>query len=84
MIFQPPIFHPNVHPKTGEICLDLLKDKWSASVKIESAVVSVEALLEEPGTESPLNVDANGLWERDRRAFGDVVRCFGRLVGSLS
>jgi ubiquitin-protein ligase len=24
------IFHPNVHFKTGEICLDLLKTEWSS------------------------------------------------------
>lgn len=84
MKFQPPIFHPNVNAKTGEICLDLLKERWTASVQLEAAVVSVEALLEEPGVESPWNVDANALWLKDRRAYGDVVKCFGRLVGSLS
>ncbi len=29
-IFSTPICHPNIHPKSGEICLDILKpDSWS-------------------------------------------------------
>lgn len=29
MWFLTPIFHPNVHFESGEICLDILKKEWS-------------------------------------------------------
>jgi len=29
MTFVTKVFHPNVHFKTGDICLDILKKEWS-------------------------------------------------------
>ena len=27
--FKTKIFHPNIHFKTGEVCIDILKEKWT-------------------------------------------------------
>ncbi|TPX63023.1 hypothetical protein PhCBS80983_g00040 [Powellomyces hirtus] len=49
---QPPVIkfvgkvcHPNVHFKTGEICLDLLKTAWSPAWTLQSACLAISALL---------------------------------------
>lgn len=34
--FVTKIFHPNVHFKTGEICLDILKTAWSPAWTLHS------------------------------------------------
>ncbi|KAI9680311.1 MAG: hypothetical protein M1829_001197 [Trizodia sp. TS-e1964] len=66
--FATQICHPNVHFKTGEICLDLLKASWTPLYKISATLTAVHQLLTDPEWESPLNTDVAGL----HRA-GDVV-----------
>jgi peroxin-4 len=55
--FSTPICHPNVHFKTGEICLDLLKTAWLPSYTVSSTVTAVQQLLTSAEPDSPLNVD---------------------------
>ncbi|KAG0254860.1 hypothetical protein DFQ27_006591 [Actinomortierella ambigua] len=52
------ICHPNVHFKTGEICLDILKSEWTPSWNLESVLVAISSLLTNPEPSSPLNCDA--------------------------
>ncbi|KAK3926371.1 Protein PEROXIN-4 [Frankliniella fusca] len=52
------IFHPNVHPYDGRVCVDLLKEKWSPSITLYAACEVIQALMGEPNPDSPLNVDA--------------------------
>ncbi|KAJ3340630.1 Ubiquitin-conjugating enzyme E2 11 [Entophlyctis luteolus] len=59
--FETPIFHPNVDT-VGNICLDILKDKWSAVYNVQTVLLSLQSLLEEPNNESPLNGQAADLW----------------------
>ncbi|XP_061730456.1 ubiquitin-conjugating enzyme E2 C [Nerophis ophidion] len=59
--FLSPCFHPNVNEQ-GYICLDILKDKWSALLDVRSVLLSIQSLLGEPNTESPLNTTAAELW----------------------
>jgi peroxin-4 len=66
--FATPIVHANVHPQTGEICLDLLKDRWTPAYSVLEVVRAVRMLLSNPGLDSPLNVDVAALL-RD----GDVL-----------
>lgn len=61
--------------ETGEICLDVLGENWTPILGVVGALESVARLLGEPGTDSPLNVDAAAL-VRD----GDAVGARG-LVG---
>ena len=60
--FETPCFHPNVDGH-GNICLDILKEKWSAALSVRTVLLSIQALLAEPNNESPLNVAAARLWD---------------------
>lgn len=59
--FVTPCFHPNVD-LTGAICLDILKDKWSALYDVRTILLSIQSLLGEPNNESPLNTQASTMW----------------------
>mmetsp|Transcript_20035 Transcript_20035/g.61722 ORF Transcript_20035/g.61722 Transcript_20035/m.61722 type:complete len:193 (+) Transcript_20035:347-925(+) len=59
--FVTPVFHPNVHGRTGEVCLDILKEAWSPAWTLASACTAVRALLAAPNADSPLNCDAGNL-----------------------
>jgi len=55
------IFHPNIHLETGEICLELFKDKWAPSCNLETVCRSILDLICNPNEDSPLNCDAGNL-----------------------
>ena len=44
--FTTPCFHPNVD-KHGNICLDILKEKWSALYEVRTILLSIQSLLGE-------------------------------------
>ncbi|KAM4622515.1 ubiquitin-conjugating enzyme E2 C isoform 1-T1 [Discoglossus pictus] len=60
--FITPCYHPNVDTQ-GNICLDILKDKWSALYDVRTILLSIQSLLGEPNNESPLNPHAAELWQ---------------------
>eukprot|EP00897_Mesotaenium_endlicherianum_P001128 jgi/Mesen1/11015/ME000098S10410 len=59
--FETYCFHPNVD-QYGNICLDILKEKWSSAYDVRSILLSIQSLLGEPNNESPLNGHAAALW----------------------
>lgn len=61
MTFATPVVHANVALRTGEICLDLLKDQWTPAYSVLECVRAVRMLLGCPETDSPLNVDVAAL-----------------------
>ncbi|EPQ28718.1 uncharacterized protein PFL1_03522 [Pseudozyma flocculosa PF-1] len=79
--FQTPIFHPNVHFKTGEICLDVLStNSWTPAWTLSAVCTAILALLDAPEPDSPLNVDAaNLVRSADTRAYRSVCAMFVRL-----
>ncbi|KAF8302331.1 ubiquitin-conjugating enzyme [Clavulina sp. PMI_390] len=62
VVFVTPCYHPNVAIQGGHICLDILKDKWSAIYNVQTILISIQSLLGEPNNDSPLNPDAAALW----------------------
>eukprot|EP01089_Gocevia_fonbrunei_P017642 TRINITY_DN5783_c0_g1_i2.p1 TRINITY_DN5783_c0_g1~~TRINITY_DN5783_c0_g1_i2.p1 ORF type:complete len:136 (+),score=30.10 TRINITY_DN5783_c0_g1_i2:70-477(+) len=60
--FETACFHPNVD-QYGTICLDILKEKWSAIYNVSTILLSIQSLLGEPNNDSPLNVFAANLWD---------------------
>jgi peroxin-4 len=59
--FLTKICHPNIHFKSGEICLDILKDAWTPIWTLEATLRAIQALLGNPEADSPLNCDAGNL-----------------------
>ncbi|KAL1612654.1 Ubiquitin-conjugating enzyme E2 11 [Paraconiothyrium brasiliense] len=72
VLFKTPIYHPNVD-FSGRICLDILKDKWSAVYNIGTVLLSLQSLLGEPNNSSPLNGQAADLWDKDMDEFKRLV-----------
>ncbi|EAS36313.3 ubiquitin conjugating enzyme [Coccidioides immitis RS] len=68
VLFKTPIYHPNVD-FSGRICLDILKEKWSAVYNVQSVLLSLQSLLGEPNNASPLNGQAAELWDTNPDEF---------------
>ncbi|KAG0262157.1 hypothetical protein BG011_000277 [Mortierella polycephala] len=74
------ICHPNVHFKTGEICLDILKSEWAPSWTLESVCVAISSLLTNPEPSSPLNCDAANLLRcGDIAGYNSLVKMYTSL-----
>ncbi|KAK9459006.1 ubiquitin-conjugating enzyme/RWD-like protein [Lipomyces oligophaga] len=66
--FVSPMWHPNVD-MSGNICLDILKEKWSAVYNVQTILLSLQSLLGEPNNSSPLNAQAADLWDSDQKEY---------------
>ena len=64
ILFTTPCWHPNVDAG-GNICVDFLKERWSAAYSVSSLLLSLQSLLADPNTASPLNTAAAALWGND-------------------
>ncbi|XP_012077418.1 protein PEROXIN-4 isoform X1 [Jatropha curcas] len=81
--FLTKIFHPNVHFKTGEICLDILKNAWSPAWTLQSVCRAIIALMAHPEPDSPLNCDSGNLLRSgDIRGYQSMARMYTRLAAS--
>eukprot|EP01018_Ginkgo_biloba_P029465 Gb_38981 [translate_table: standard] len=70
--FETLCFHPNVD-QYGNICLDILQDKWSSAYDVRTILLSIQSLLGEPNNESPLNSHAAALWN-NQEEFKKLVQ----------
>lgn len=67
--FTPAIYHPNVY-KDGKLCISILhqggdptsdepeNETWTPAQTVESVLISIISLLEDPNISSPANIDA--------------------------
>ena len=79
--FLTPCYHPNVEAKAGGyVCLDILREQWSAVLSLSTVLVSLQSLLSEPNCDSPLNQEAAELWRKgDKAAYRERVMSFHEI-----
>ena len=80
IMFTSRIYHPNVgwseeksSKMNGEICLDILKDKWTPALNIRTAILSIQAIMSEPNPDSALNGHAANLYTGNRALLREIV-----------
>ncbi|ONH68597.1 Ubiquitin-conjugating enzyme E2 2 [Cyberlindnera fabianii] len=67
------MFHPNVYA-SGEICLDILQNRWSPTFDVASILTSIQSLLNDPNISSPANVEAANLYKDHSSQYTKRVR----------
>ena len=72
--FVTKIFHPNIHPKTGEICVSVLKKDWTAEMGLRHVLMVIRCLLIQPFPDSALNEEAGKLLQEDYDAYAKHAR----------
>lgn len=71
--FLSEMFHPNVYP-SGDLCLDILQNRWSPTFDVSTILTSIQSLLNDPNTASPANVEAANMFRDHRSQYSKRVR----------
>ena len=78
--FRPPkvrfltkVWHPNVNLKGG-ICIDILKDKWTASLMARTVLLSISSLLAMPNPDDPLVPEIAKIYKTDIETYNNIAK----------
>jgi ubiquitin-conjugating enzyme E2 A len=55
------MFHPNVY-NNGELCLDILQNRWSPTYDVAAILTSIQGVLHDPNQNSAANAEAAQLY----------------------
>ncbi|CAL6078543.1 Ubiquitin-conjugating_enzyme E2 [Hexamita inflata] len=68
------IWHPNVDFNSGSVCVNLLNSQWNDKMELKSILeLILPTLLENPGTDDPLNGIAAFQYDKKRKQFNFEV-----------
>jgi len=67
------MFHPNVYAN-GDLCLDILQNRWSPTYDVAAILTSIQSLLHDPNPASPANAEAARLFTENRLEYNKRVR----------
>ena len=81
------LFHPNIYPD-GNVCISILhegidiygyeeiNERGNPSHSVDSIIMSIISILNNPNFESPANVDASKLWQEDFNKYKKIIYKF--------
>ena len=73
--FKTKIFHPNISPDDGSICINILKDyNWNPSLTIANILMSIMVLLYTPNFKSPLNSSARDAHNKNEKEYKSTIQ----------
>ncbi|CAL6076970.1 Ubiquitin-conjugating_enzyme E2 [Hexamita inflata] len=68
------IWHPNVDFNSGSVCVNLLNSQWNDKMELKSILeLILPTLLENPGTDDPLNGTAAFQYDQKRKQYNFEV-----------
>ena len=81
------MWHPNIYPD-GKVCISILhapgtdelnaqetaEERWRPILGVESILMSVISMLNDPNIDSPANLDASVQFRDDKAAYAKKVR----------
>jgi len=74
MRFITSVWHPNISSENGAICLDILRDKWTAALTLNTALLSLQALLSAPEPRDPQDAVVAHQYLSEYEAFVHTAR----------
>lgn len=81
--FISPIKHLNIN-KSGYVCMDILKEKWTSSHNIVSILLSLIILLKEPNSDSPYDSELIKLYSSDKKKYEEYVKESNKVCKKIS
>lgn len=79
--FKPPtarfitkLYHPNISFESGDVCIDILKDKWRPILTAKNIIISIISMLSDPNCDSPLNSAAAIDYSNNKELYYSKVR----------
>ena len=75
--FKTRIYHPNVSPTSGSICLSVLsKSEYSPALSLTKLLLSISSFMIDVNATDPMNSEAGQLYLNNRKKYEDTVRAW--------
>ncbi len=81
--FRTSIFHPNVDPQTGGVCVETLKRDWDSNLTLGDVLVTISCLLIQPNPDSALNADAGALIQENYESFAARAKLMTNIHAAI-